>query len=953
MPDTNPFARLTGLLALLTAMSLLAGEPDLLLTTQPGASVKATASGYYFAGQELPTDKTLAPTTGWYPLPLPDDAGRLLADGLLTWESAIKTHFRGNQPKQLVIAVDLGRPCRIARIEAWAVGGQQQGNEIQQVAVDYGLRLSAGEPWDGHCQAANPKEPDASAETPYAIALTDFALPARYIRVICESRAPMMVLGELKVFGRPIATPPTDAIPPETLRFEAECIEGAVSMKNDSLLDNHGIYIHDNRLLVDLPDTPPRYTWIRYFDNGQRTMDVTLAGQTVSLPSSPGWLWQRLPGMVAGETELRLLRTGKHAPLVDALLFTPEAAFDPTEITQMDAFMQLPVVLPVAGPAKRLWQDRGEALGPVAWAQAVRELYGYPPAAPRAPVVDAFGNLLIDGQPRFLLSFYHVGPADPRLAGVPVNAAMSGSPDWADFARHDLDCILSYHSQWRAYDVIADLLKDNADHPRLALHYICDEPENVHVSVAELTRLNALVQTLSPRQPTFINVSPNMAGNRGVLGIPDVVGLDQYPIPGGRLADIGFNLDLARLSSGGKPVIFVVQTFSWAAYDRPSGRYPTAEEVRVMAMLALVHQARGLWFYEFPAPKMSSPTYLGDIQPELWADLMLLLEEVQALIPVLTGPETILPFTVTSVSGKPVELRLAISADRQQAVLLAAHPWPEGSAVQLDFSNGPLAEATFTPRFAAAGTDLRQTAPGQARLTLPAHGSATFDVDGAALDQIVFLTGDAAIAALTEKLSTSTDRPIAKVPAMAGSQPPDEATWQQALDLLDTWRSTNRPDAAQAIARDNGLHLRIITRFPKDKKATHLTRDSAVWADPCIELFLGNPATRRYAQLVVNIANVQLDQAVIPEAAAGQDLTVDYSWSSQVTAGSELADYRLVIPWEELRRMTGTEPGAPILFNLASGTSRWDWAGLTGGGYHLPWKFGLLHLPQVNAAAAP
>jgi hypothetical protein len=46
--------------------------------------------------------------------------------------------------------------------------------------------------------------------------------------------------------------------------------------------------------------------------------------------------------------------------------------------------------------------------------------------------------------------------------------------------------------------------------------------------------------------------------------------------------------------------------------------------------------------------------------------------------------------------------------------------------------------------------------------------------------------------------------------------------------------------------------------------------------------------------------------------------------------------------------MTGTGPGGKIIFNLASGKGQTDWAGLTGGGYHVPSRFGQMNLPELK-----
>ena len=616
--------------------------------------------------------------------------------------------------------------------------------------------------------------------------------------------------------------------------------------------------------------------------------------------------------------------------------------------------MEVRQVRPPEGFAKRLAREQGDALSMAEWAEKVREHYGYPPP-PTAParLIDEYGNLLLQGRPFFSLAMFHASPADERLSRVAVNTYVSGVSK-ANVERNAA-AVTGYHARWRAYDKICEGLKQHRDHPLLLMHYICDEPENVGVSVAELRRLNALVKALDPMKATFINVSPGMAGNRAVLGVPDVIGLDQYPIPGGRIADIGYSIDLARFSSGGKPLVFIAQSFNWGAYGRGDARWPTPDEVRAQAWLALVHNARGLWFYEFPAPTMSSKTCIGDIQPELWTDMQELFREIQSIAPGLTGPEVRPPFTaeVAQAKARPAELRLAVNAARTQGWLLAVNPWDLATEMVLDFAAGPLADIALTPAAGTRHLQLAGAGKGKFRLVCGPLASGVFAVKSTGLKRLVAPTPKQILARLQQRLEGVADRPQARAP-LVETEPrsADSPEWRQAVDLLDTWRTATRPESARLLATRRGLHVHVVTRFPRGARSRHLERDRAVWSDPSIELFLGETTAQRYAQLVVNTANVQFDLAADLAAEESRDLSVDFAWESRVAAGEERADYFVIIPWREVRRMTQAGPGDTILFNLASTASRWDWAGLTGAGFHQPGRFGRLELPSLGAKGA-
>jgi hypothetical protein len=215
-------------------------------------------------------------------------------------------------------------------------------------------------------------------------------------------------------------------------------------------------------------------------------------------------------------------------------------------------------------------------------------------------------------------------------------------------------------------------------------------------------------------------------------------------------------------------------------------------------------------------------------------------------------------------------------------------------------------------------------------------GTGVYRVKASDLASVKALSHEAALVAVNLRKVSDSSRPKTVVPFS------ETADWSKAADLLDTWKSSRRFDEARLLSTPEGLRIRVVQRIKKESKSLTSDRDGKVWTDPSIELFFGAPGSRKYAQLALNTVNTQADNLVDLDAKDRINSKVDYSWNSQVKQASELAEYEILIPWDSLQEMTGVKGPVKILFNLASSHSNADWAGLSGGGYHNPDRFGIL-----------
>jgi len=331
---------------------------------------------------------------------------------------------------------------------------------------------------------------------------------------------------------------------------------------------------------------------------------------------------------------------------------------------------------------------------------------------------------------------------------------------------------------------------------------------------------------------------------------------------------------------------------------------------------------------------MGSATCIKDINPQAWERVEELIRNLRAIEPELTGPEAEFPGTCQARTEKnhPISIRLALSADRSRAVLIMANAWESEAELTLDWKQQP-AEMTPLANHGVSRSGMT--------FSMGPFATAVYQIKADWLAGLPVLTPEQALALVQKRLEKNAERPEAEL----SLQPKLE--WAKAVDLLDSWKSMKQPDAAKISATAEGLNCKMTIRIPVNATAKVTKRDGEVWRDPCIELFLAGTNGQTGAHLLVNMNNVQMDGRFDLSGTETYDWKQDYTWSSQVTKGTEIAEFTVTIPWAELQRMTGlSQDGGKILFNLASSSAGLDWAGLSGGSFLLPGKFGILTLQK-------
>lgn len=898
-----------------------------ILSDMPGIKANIRVQAYHYEGQKIAGKEEVVQRSDFYTTAEYSDDARLFNNSL-SQEDPVRTHLWGNQAKRVEIDIDLGGECSLDQVTLSSGSGKESGNHVDLCEL---YVSDSGFAQDQLTKVAEVKNQITTNENTGSFDLVPNPGQAtgRYVRVVAASSvSPMMVLSGLKILGTRVAPKAPEKI--HGWRLEPEEVKGTTECNVMGMIGK-GIHVRGDRFLTTIAETAdlPTTVWIRHLDNGGRSFKASLNGQNVLINEhTAAWSWAKIGTLSGPDFNVRLVGNGVEAPMVDSLLFTTDDGFDPNK-AGLESLKALPKTPPTVGFAEAL-RAREPDIEPERFVQEVLKHYKLE-SAPSPAFTSAEGAILWNGKPVFPTTFFHVGPMDTRVRDLPLNCFMGGELKRKESDPRVYGNITSLHAKWFAYDRIVDEMGNDANEPNIMMHYICDEPENVGVNAADLLILNALVKGLDPLHPTFVNVSPNVAGNAPITRTADLVGVDHYPIPGGRIADVGLTVDAARSSSGGKPVIFIAQTFDWGAYGRDNGRWPTLDEISAMVWVPVIHGCRGIWFYEFPAPKMDSKTYIKDVNPEAWDRIVKLLGALHEIEPALTGPETEFPASVkiTSEPKRLPEWRLAINREKNEAVLIVANPWETPSGMTIDWK---LQDVSLEP-LCTDGAKINGN-----HVDLLPMGTGVYRVKASNLASVKTLSHEEALAAVNLRKMADSSRPNAVVPFSK------KTDWSKAADLLDTWKSSRRFDEARVLSTPEGLRIRVVQRFKKDAKSMAKKRDGNVWEDPSIEIFLGAPGSRKYAQLALNTINTQADCLIDLDAKDSKNSKVDYSWNSQVKQAQELAEYEILIPWDSLKEMTGVKGPGKILFNLASSHSTSDWAGLSGGGYHNLDRFGMLEV---------
>ena len=343
-------------------------------------------------------------------------------------------------------------------------------------------------------------------------------------------------------------------------------------------------------------------------------------------------------------------------------------------------------------------------------------------SCPNEVRIDEDLNTLVAGRPFLPVGFYSV----PRkhletVAQIGFTAVLTygsgteGLKAYLDEAeRVGLKAVVHSPAKWFGKDGEARLREAVAalkDKPALLGWYLIDEPSNGRDGQrpADLGRLYALMQELDPYHPTF-TVYCQPAQFALYRDTHDVFMCDPYPVGNRPLTFVAEWTKLGKEAMAGrKPVHIVPQSFGSEKGPQTWWHMPTAEEEMCMGYLALVHGAKGLFYYRFDvqqydktladAGKWPWPTigYLPELRPAAWAGLGEIGRQLRQLAPVILASE---PKTGVTVFPRKPGLHVTLREYQGQRYLIAVNPAAEAieATMAVEGMKASKAEVLFEDR---------------------------------------------------------------------------------------------------------------------------------------------------------------------------------------------------------------------------------------------------------------
>ncbi len=334
---------------------------------------------------------------------------------------------------------------------------------------------------------------------------------------------------------------------------------------------------------------------------------------------------------------------------------------------------------------------------------------------------DERGRIIVNGEPFFPILLYGV-PADAetlrRIHEHGFNMVTVARTEDAEAAREAGMYGAAHGKKIDKFDSI--LLGMGMDSPVLNLK----EPllENLKVDLEKVRQkipnrpvMHAIGYWLDEPAGVRANKLPPSDKYEAVVQAIDVAAPYLYPVPYQPIRSVGEAVGRASAASQGKkPLIPILQIFTWTASDR----YPSAAELKCMVYLSMIHGARGIGFYSFRNVTGKKGTTFDQEQPGVWNSLKDVIAELAQIGPFMLDatPDA----TVTLAEGAS-DVEISAVTRVGSRMILLANPNEKAREVTLQFTTTQ--DGILKPVGSGSGFTIIS---GRARVVLEANAAVAF-----------------------------------------------------------------------------------------------------------------------------------------------------------------------------------------------------------------------------------
>ena len=234
-----------------------------------------------------------------------------------------------------------------------------------------------------------------------------------------------------------------------------------------------------------------------------------------------------------------------------------------------------------------------------------------PPARRRPANLSETGTLLVGGKPFFPIGIYHVGPLEyPLLAATGFNCVQgAGGGDVSTF-KNSLDAAqkagilvdVPFYVNGQVGKNMATSLKvirECADHPAVLNWKIIDEPDLRPDVVDEVPVAYEQLKEADPAHPLLLTIA-SWPSFTYWANFCDILQIDPYPIPSQPLTMVSdYTKEAKKVLQPWQNLTAVLQS-GWL--PGPPSNQPTNAQARAMVYLALIHGAKGIFWYSMHDP---------------------------------------------------------------------------------------------------------------------------------------------------------------------------------------------------------------------------------------------------------------------------------------------------------------------------------------------------------------